>query len=69
MSARRTRRPRTGLDRSVDEQASRQRREHLLRRRIHVSVSEADVAVYAFGLLSLIYCALTVVVEIAKMLS
>lgn len=68
MSTRRTRRPRTGLDRSVDEQAAGRRSKTLLRRRIHVTVSEADVAVYAFGLLSLIYCALTVVVEIARLL-
>lgn len=59
---------RTGLDRSVDNQAAGRRRERLLRRRIRVTVSEADVAVYAFGLLSLVYCAITIVVEVARML-
>jgi len=68
MSATSQRRPRTSLDRSVDHQAAERRRERLLRRRIHVTVSEADVAVYAFGLLGLIYCAVTIVVEVARML-
>lgn len=60
------RRPRTELDRSVDE--ARRRRRSAFRRRIRVSVSEADVAIYAFGLLSLMYCAISIVVEIARML-
>lgn len=62
------RRPRTDLDRSVDEAYGRRRRRAAFRRRIRVSVSEADVAIYAFGLLSLMYCAITIVVEIARML-
>ena len=63
-----TRRSRTSLDRDVDRQAARRMRSRVFRRRIHVAVSDADVAVYAFGLLSLMYCAITIVVEIARML-
>lgn len=62
------RRPRTELDRSVDEHMSRRRRALLFRRRFRVSVSEADVAVWLFGMLSLLYCSVTIVVEVLRML-
>lgn len=63
------RRPRTELDRSVDEHMSRRRRALLLRRRFRVSVSEADVAIWLFGMLSLLYCSATIVVEVLRMLA
>ena len=65
----RARRPRTELDRSVDERAARRRRERLFRRCIRVAVSEADVAIWLFGMLSLLYCSVTVVVEVLRMLA
>ena len=65
----RARRPRTELDRSVDERAARRRRERLFRRCIRVAVSEADVAIWLFGMLSLTYCSVTIVVEILRMLA
>lgn len=63
------RRPRTGLDRSVDEQASRRRRERTFRRCRRVAVSDADVAIWFFGLLSMLYCSVTIVVEVLRMLA
>lgn len=63
------RRPRTELDRSVDERAARRRRERLFRRCIRVYVSEADVAIWLFGMLSLLYCSVTIVVEVLRMLA
>lgn len=64
-----TRRSRTSLDRDVDERASRRRRERLFRRCRRVAVSEADVAIWFFGMLSLIYCSVTIVVEVLRMLA
>ena len=64
-----TRRSRTSLDRDVDETMRRRRRESLFRRRIRVTVSEAEVIVYLFGILSLIYCALSLLVELLKLLA
>lgn len=63
------RRPRTELDRSVDERAARRRRERLFRRCLRVSISEADVAIWLFGMLSLLYCSVTIVVEVLRMLA
>lgn len=63
------RRPRTELDRSVDERAARRRRERLFRRCFRVHVSEADVLVWLFGFLSILYCSVTIVVEVLRMLS
>ena len=63
------RRPRTELDRSVDERAARRRRERLFRRCFRVYVSEADVLVWLFGFLSILYCSVTIVVEVLRMLS
>lgn len=63
-----TRRSRTSLDRDVDQRAARRRRSLLFRRGIHVNVSEADVLVWLFGLLSIVYCCLTIVVELLRML-
>lgn len=63
------RRPRTELDRSVDERAARRRRALIFRRRIRVTVSEADVAVWFLGMLSLIYCSVTIVVEVLRLLA
>jgi len=64
-----TRRSRTSLDRDVDSQAARRRRSLLFRRRIRVTVSEAEVIVYLFGILSLIYCALSLLVELLRLLA
>lgn len=63
-----TRRSRSSLDRDVDQRAARRRRSLLFRRSIHVNVSEADVLVWLFGLLSIIGCCLTIVVELLRML-
>lgn len=62
-----TRRSRTTLDRDVDETMRRRRKERLFRRCIHVTISEADVVVWFFGMLSIIYCCLTIVVELIRM--
>lgn len=64
-----TRRSRTSLDRDVDERASRRRRERTFRRCHRVAVSDADVAIWFFGMLSLIYCSVTIVVEVLRMLA
>lgn len=64
-----TRRSRTSLDRDVDERASRRRRERMFRRCFRVYVSEADALVWLFGMLSLIYCSITVVVEVIGLLA
>lgn len=68
-SQRPTRRTRTTLDRSVDEGAARRRRRLLFQRRIHVTVSEAEVLVYGFGIMSLMYCALSLLVELLRLLA
>lgn len=41
----------------------------MFRRCIRIAVSEADVAIWLFGMLSLIYCSVTIVVEILRMLA
>lgn len=41
----------------------------MLRRCLRVYVSEADVIVWLFGILSLLYCSVTIVVEILGMLA
>ena len=64
-----TRRTRTLLDRSVDEDAARRRRQDLFRRRIHVTVSEAEVIIYVFGIMSLMYCATSLLVELLRLLA
>lgn len=70
MSAQRpTRRTRTTLDRSVDEAAARRRRQGLFHRRIRVTVSEAEVMIYAFGIMSLGYCMLSLLVELLRLLA
>ena len=63
-----TRRSRTTLDRDVDETMRRRRRQGLFRRRIHVKVSEAEVLVYGFGVMSLLYYALSMLVELLRLL-
>lgn len=63
-----TRRSRTSLDRDVDETMRRRRRQGLFRRRIRVTVSEAEVLVYGFGIMSLMYCALSMLVELLRLL-
>lgn len=62
-----TPRSRTSLDRDVDETMRRRRRERLLRRCIRTEVSEADVLIWLFGLLSLLYCVVGGVVELIRM--
>ena len=57
------------LDRSVDEDAARRRRQDLFRRRIHVTVSEAEVIIYVFGIMSLMYCATSLLVELLRLLA
>lgn len=64
-----TRRSRTTLDRDVDEAMRRERRGRLFRRRIHVTVSEAEVVVYLFGILSIVYCAASLLVELVRLLA
>lgn len=64
-----TRRTRTMLDRSVDEDAARRRRQNLFNRRIHVTVSEAEVLIYGFGIMSLMYCGLSLLVELLRLLA
>lgn len=64
-----TRRTRTSLDRSVDEDAARRRRQSLFHRRIHVTVSEAEVIIYVFGIMSLMYCATSLLVELLRLLA
>lgn len=62
-----TRRSRTSLDRDVDETMRRRRRERMLRRCIRTEVSEADVLIWLFGLLSLLYCVVGGAVELIRM--
>lgn len=57
------------LDRSVDEDAARRRRQDLFRRRIHVTVSEAEVLIYGFGIMSIAYCAASLLVELLRLLA
>lgn len=57
------------LDRSVDEVATRRRRQDLFRRRIHVTVSEAEVLIYGFGIMSIAYCAASLLVELLRLLA
>ena len=64
-----TRRARTTLDRSVDEEAARRRRQDLFRRRIHVTVSEAEIIIYGFGIMSIAYCATSLLVELLRLLA
>ena len=64
-----TRRSRTSLDRDVDETMRRRRRQSLFRRRISVRVSEAEVVVYLFGILSIVYCAASLLVELLRLLA
>ena len=64
-----TRRSRTSLDRDVDEAMRRRRRQGLFRRRISVRVSEAEVVVYLFGILSIVYCAASLLVELLRLLA
>ena len=64
-----TRRSRTTLDRDVDETMRRRRRQGLFRRRISVKVSEAEVVVYLFGILSIVYCAASLLVELLRLLA
>ena len=64
-----TRRSRTTLDRDVDEAMRRRRRQSLFRRRISVRVSEAEVVVYLFGILSIVYCAASLLVELLRLLA
>lgn len=64
-----TRRTRTELDRSVDRQAARRRRETMLRRNVYAAVSEVDVLIWLFGILSILYCSVAIVVEVLRMLS
>ena len=64
-----TRRSRTSLDRDVDETMRRRRRQGLFRRRISVRVSEAEVVVYLFGILSIVYCAASLLVELLRLLA
>lgn len=70
MSSRATRptpRSRTSLDRDVDETMRRERRERLFRRCMRMEVSEADVALWFLGLLSLLYCVVGGAVELIRM--
>lgn len=62
-----TRRSRTSLDRDVDESMRRQRRERVFRRCMRMEVSEADVVIWLFGLLSLLYCVVGSAVELINM--
>lgn len=62
-----TRRSRTSLDRDVDETMRRRRRRRMLRRCIRTEVSEADVLIWLFGLLSLLYCVVGGAVELIRM--
>ena len=64
-----TRRSRSSLDRDVDEAMRRRRRQGLFRRRISVRVSEAEVVVYLFGILSIVYCAASLLVELLRLLA
>lgn len=57
------------LDRSVDEEAARRRRQGLFRRRVRVTVSEAEVLIYGFGIMSLMYCATSLLVELLRLLA
>lgn len=41
----------------------------MLRRSIYVAVSEVDILVWLFGILSILYCSVTIVVEVLRMLS
>lgn len=61
-----TRRSRTSLDRDVDETMRRQRRDRMFRRCIRTEVSEADVLIWLFGLLSLLYCVVCGAVELIR---
>lgn len=62
-----TRRSRTSLDRDVDETMRRERRERVFRRCMRMEVSEADVALWLLGLLSLLYCVIGGAVELIRM--
>ena len=62
-----TRRSRTDLDRDVDETMRRRRKERVFRRCIRMEVSEADVVIWLFGLLSLLYCVVGSAVELINM--
>lgn len=61
-----TRRSRTSLDRDVDETMRRRRWRNVFRRRIRVRVSEVDVMIYFFGILTLMYFAALLLVELAR---
>lgn len=41
----------------------------MFRRCFRVYISEADVLVWLFGFLSILYCSVTIVVEVLRMLS
>lgn len=41
----------------------------MLRRNVYVAVSEVDVLVWFFGILSILYCSVAIVVEVLRMLS
>lgn len=62
-----TRRSRTSLDRDVDETMRKRRRERLFRRCMRMEVSEADIAIWFFGLASLLYCVIVSAVELVRM--
>ena len=57
------------LDRSVDEEAARRRRQSLFHRRIRVTVSEAEIIIYGFGVMSIAYCATSLLVELLRLLA
>lgn len=61
-----TRRSRTSLDRDVDETMRRRRWRNMFRRRIRVRVSEVDVLIYFFGIMSLMYFAALLLAELAR---
>lgn len=62
-----TRRSRSDLDRDVDETMRRERRERVFRKCMRMEVSEADVVLWLFGLMSLLYCVIISAVELVRM--
>ena len=63
-----TRRSRSSLDRDVDETMRRRRWRNMFRRRIRVRVSEVDVLIYFFGIMSLMYFAALLLAELARII-
>lgn len=41
----------------------------MFRRNIYAAISEADVLIWFFGILSILYCSVAIVVEVLRMLS